>query len=85
MGKKYLVHDTMEVYLKEHYISMEGIIETDLSHKEFLDKFIVWVENNGYRFCGSSREVDEEGNPLECELPPTEVTSVLGSNIKRVL
>jgi effector-binding domain-containing protein len=51
--------------MKEYYISINGIIETDLSHQEFLDKFILWIESNGYRFCGSSREVDEEGNPLE--------------------
>lgn len=51
--------------MKEYYIGINGIIETDLSHQEFLDKFILWIEDNNYRFFGSTKEVDEEGDPVE--------------------
>lgn len=51
--------------MKEYYIGINGIIETDLSHQEFLDKFILWIEDNNYRFFGLTKEVDEEGDPVE--------------------
>lgn len=51
--------------MNEHYIGISGVIETNLSHNDFLDKFIEWVEDSGFVFCGSTREIDESGNPLE--------------------
>lgn len=48
-----------------HCIGMNGVIETDLSHEDFLVQFIKWIEDNSFRFYGSTRENDEDGNPFE--------------------
>ncbi|WP_172249972.1 50S ribosome-binding protein YggL [Saccharibacillus deserti] len=37
----------------------------DVDHDEFLDKFIDFVESNGWSFGGGTKQVDEEGNNLD--------------------
>ena len=48
-------------------IEISGAIfatEGDVDHDEFLDKFIEFLEANGWEFGGGSKQVDEEGNDI---------------------
>ncbi len=53
-------------------IGIRGVVESTVSHDEFLSMFIEWVEANNFRFCGSSREIDDDGDNLS-ELKFTDV------------
>lgn len=37
----------------------------DISHDEFWDKFIGFIEGNGWHFGGGTTQIDEEGNVAE--------------------
>ena len=42
-------------------IRIDGIVSTDVDDiYQFINKFIVWVESNGWTFCGITREEKEE-------------------------
>ncbi|AIK38211.1 hypothetical protein COM13_16180 [Bacillus pseudomycoides] len=48
-------------------ISINGaILDVDVSHDEFLDEFIEWVDSKGWSFMGMTDEITEEeaGNNL---------------------
>ena len=45
---------------KINNIEIEGIISTELSESEFMDRFIEWVIKNGGTFFGISKELKEE-------------------------
>lgn len=51
----------------ERYFKIDGIVETGntVTHDEFLDKFIEFVESNGWFFGGITGPVDEDGNALK--------------------
>lgn len=50
-------------------VLVEGCIYTDngtdLSHEEFLNAFIEFVESNGWHFGGGSCQIDEEGKKID--------------------
>ncbi|TKH39075.1 hypothetical protein C1I59_07440 [Paenibacillus polymyxa] len=37
----------------------------NIDHDEFIDKFIEFVESNGWEFGGGSRLIDEDGNDIK--------------------
>ncbi|WP_028399407.1 hypothetical protein [Ectobacillus panaciterrae] len=37
-----------------------SILDVDVSHNEFLNEFIEWVESKGWNFMGATAEVTEE-------------------------
>ncbi|MGG4184118.1 hypothetical protein ABEW24_12170 [Paenibacillus jamilae] len=39
--------------------------EGNVDHDEFIDKFIEFVEANGWEFGGGSKKIDEEGNDIK--------------------
>ncbi|PFA22009.1 hypothetical protein CN373_11225 [Bacillus cereus] len=42
-------------------ISINGaILDVDVSHDEFLDEFIEWVDSKGWSFMGMTDEITEE-------------------------
>ncbi|PFK31765.1 MULTISPECIES: hypothetical protein [Bacillus cereus group] len=42
-------------------ISVNGaILDVDVSHDEFLDEFIEWVDSKGWSFMGMTDEITEE-------------------------
>ncbi|PGC30704.1 hypothetical protein COM11_09255 [Bacillus pseudomycoides] len=48
-------------------ISINGaILDVDVSHDEFLDEFIKWIDSKGWSFMGMTDEITEEeaGNNL---------------------
>ncbi|MBO1578180.1 MULTISPECIES: hypothetical protein [Bacillus] len=48
-------------------ISINGaILDVDVSHDEFLEEFIEWVDSKGWSFMGMTDEITEEeaGNNL---------------------
>ncbi|MCQ4924879.1 hypothetical protein NE686_17385 [Tissierella carlieri] len=49
---------------RSNCIEIEGVVETNVDHQTFLDKFIEWVEINGWSFGGITREVNEEGDSV---------------------
>lgn len=49
---------------RSNCIEIEGVVETNVDHQTFLDKFIEWVEINGWSFGGITREVNEEGHSV---------------------
>ncbi|WP_459500899.1 hypothetical protein [Bacillus sp. C1] len=52
---------------KNRTISINGaILDVDVSHDEFLDEFIEWVDAKGWSFMGMTDEITEEeaGNNL---------------------
>lgn len=51
--------------MSENYIGIDGVIETNLLHEVFLNEFIKWIEYKGFRFCGSTRTLDENGNTIK--------------------
>jgi hypothetical protein len=53
--------------MNEFYIGISGVIETDLSHEDFLEQFIEWIEDSDFRFCGSTQYVDENGHPIKSD------------------
>lgn len=50
-----------KVEQKQFGIGLDIVVETDLTAEEFNDKFIEWVESNGWTCGGSMFAVDEEG------------------------
>lgn len=46
------------------YIELDGVVETTLSHEDWLDAFIARLEARGEYFGGISTPVDEHGDPL---------------------
>jgi hypothetical protein len=40
-------------------IHIDGIVETDISHDEWLDQFIKWIEENGWTFGGITEEQED--------------------------
>lgn len=55
---------------KQLGIHIEGSIfaedeHVDIDHDVFLDKFIEFVEANGWMFGGGSQQIDEDGNPVK--------------------
>ncbi|WP_408895319.1 hypothetical protein [Paenibacillus taichungensis] len=36
----------------------------DVVNDEFLDKFIAFIESNGWGFGGGSKQIDEDGNDI---------------------
>ena len=51
--------------MEQFGIEIDVIVETDLSVKEFNEKFIEWVESNGWVCGGSFKPVNEEGNVIK--------------------
>lgn len=49
----------------QNFIEISGIVETDLPHMDFLEKFIEWIELNGWSFGGGTCKVDENGNMIK--------------------
>lgn len=48
-------------------ISIHGaVLDVDVSHDEFLDEFIDWIDSKGWSFMGMTDEITEEeaGNHL---------------------
>lgn len=48
-------------------VEIKGVIfatEGDVHHDLFIDKFIEFVEANGWEFGGGSKQIDEEGNAI---------------------
>jgi hypothetical protein len=41
-------------------IEISGVVSIDCGLDEFLDRFIDWVESNGWSFCGGAKEITEE-------------------------
>jgi hypothetical protein len=41
-------------------IEISGVVSIDCGLDEFLDRFIEWVESNGWSFCGGAKEITEE-------------------------
>jgi len=51
---------------KEQFgIEINVIVETNLSVNEFNNKFIEWIESNGWVCGGTFKPVDEEGNVIK--------------------
>ncbi|MBA4543060.1 MULTISPECIES: hypothetical protein [Thermoactinomyces] len=55
---------------KQIGIHIDGCIfandkNTDIDHDEFLDKFIAFVEENGWLFGGGTKRIDEDGDLAE--------------------
>jgi hypothetical protein len=48
--------------MKEIEVLIEGVVTVDVPYQQFSDRFIAWLEENGWRFGGSIDELDEEGN-----------------------
>ena len=46
-------------------IKIEGTIETDFKHKDFIEEFIRWVEVMDSRFWGVTVPVDDKGFAIE--------------------
>ena len=45
------------------YIRIDGVIDmmnNQMSNDEFWDRFIVWIEQNGWAFGGSTDECEEK-------------------------
>jgi hypothetical protein len=47
---------------KQSDVELNMIIETDLPASDLMDKFIEWVESNGWVCNGTGKPVDEWGN-----------------------
>ena len=46
------------------FFHIDGIIETgDMPVREFLDEFMEFIVSKGWKFDGTTREVDEGGDP----------------------
>lgn len=46
-------------------IQINHVVETELSLDEFEDRFIEWIERNGWTTGGTMREVDKDGEPIK--------------------
>lgn len=46
-------------------IKIEGIIETNFNHKDFIEEFIKWAEVMDSRFWGITVPVDDKGYAIE--------------------
>ena len=42
------------------FIKINGCVETEKSHDEFLDEFITWLESRGEYFEGVTKEFKDE-------------------------
>ncbi|KLU62967.1 HTH-type transcriptional regulator SinR [Peptococcaceae bacterium CEB3] len=45
---------------KQTLIEINGCVETDLSHDQWLDKFIDWLESRGEYFNGGTKDITDE-------------------------
>jgi hypothetical protein len=45
-------------------IHIDGVVSVDVSHNDFIDQFIEWIEFKGWMFGGGTVELDKEGNPI---------------------
>jgi hypothetical protein len=50
--------------MKEIEINGCVSLPSNVSHNEFLDKFIEWVDSNGWTFGGGTKELDSEGRQV---------------------
>jgi hypothetical protein len=53
--------------MKQFGIEINHVVETDMLLEKFTDKFIAWVEENGWTTGGTMRAVDDDGNPIRKE------------------
>jgi len=51
----------VNVAKKEILIKIDGCVETNLTHDEWLDQFIEWLESRSECFGGGTEDVTEEG------------------------
>ncbi|KLU59682.1 DNA-binding transcriptional repressor PuuR [Peptococcaceae bacterium CEB3] len=49
--------ETME---KQTLIEINGCVETDLGHDQWLDEFIDWLESRGEYFGGGTKDITDE-------------------------
>lgn len=45
--------------MEKYWLDIEGSIEIDVEHDEFLEKFYEWLEANGWSFAGVTKESEE--------------------------
>ncbi|CAA7600304.1 Hypothetical protein DEACI_0956 [Acididesulfobacillus acetoxydans] len=50
---------------KQTLIEINGCVETDLSHDQWLDDFIDWLESRGEYFGGGTKDVTSEAVTYE--------------------
>jgi hypothetical protein len=51
--------------MEQFGINLDVIVETKITTDEFSDRFIKWVEENGWVCGGIFKPVDEEGNDIK--------------------
>ena len=55
----------MVIMEKSFGVKLNMVVETNLSADEFNDKFVAWVEENGWLCGGCIQSIDEEGNAIQ--------------------
>ncbi|SFI91599.1 MULTISPECIES: hypothetical protein [unclassified Bacillus (in: firmicutes)] len=56
-----MVRKTFKMYVPRYRtISINGVVlDVDVSHDEFIDEFIQWIESKGWSFIGITDEITE--------------------------
>ncbi|MEI4800566.1 hypothetical protein WAZ07_04355 [Bacillus sp. FJAT-51639] len=56
-----MVRKTFKMYVPRYRtISINGaVLDVDVSHDEFIDEFIQWIESKGWSFIGITDEITE--------------------------
>ena len=44
------------------FIKIDGCIETEKTHDEFLEEFITWIESRKEYFTGTTKKWEDEDN-----------------------
>ncbi|WP_242224683.1 hypothetical protein [Bacillus cereus group sp. BfR-BA-01380] len=57
-----MVRKTFKMFVPRYRtISVNGaVLDVDVSHEEFANEFVQWVESNGWSFIGITDEITEE-------------------------
>ena len=51
--------------MKKYNIGLDMIVEANINQKEFLHKFVEWIESNKWECCGETYLVDENGDRIK--------------------
>jgi hypothetical protein len=46
--------------MEKYWLDIQGSIQVDVDHDEFLDQFYQWLESKGWSFGGSTEPSKEE-------------------------
>lgn len=53
--------------MRKHWLEINGAVEIDVEHDEFLDEFYKWLESKDWSFAGVTKPQVEDNSTIHLE------------------